>query len=169
MSENREPLFFIESSLDKLKTFLNYTIILWATIYVGKDFSANPVLITIVLLVFLIAFYNNSYSQIRVNRDSSEHTFKHPVDLFSHRTSILFSDIESIEMDLKRDGANFILIEMIGSLFVRYTVTNTIRFKLKDGTEKILMTQIFKKDVLKAIEILRRVTGNKIQIFEWHL
>jgi|GEM_PF-3918096 len=166
MSDNRDPLFFVESSLDKLKTFLNYSIILLATIYVAKDFSANPVLITIVLLVLLISFYSNSYSQIRVYKDSIEHTFKHPVDLFSHRTSILFSDIESIEMDLKRDRANFILIEMIGRLFARYTVTNTIRFKLQDGTEKILMTQIFKKDVLKAIDILKGCTGNKIKIVE---
>jgi hypothetical protein len=159
-----EKLFFAEATLQKLRNYIIYAVAVLMIAYCVFHFRENPVVISIVVTFLLFVVFITGNSQIVVCSDRIEFTISHPIKKISLRRILLFKDIQSVEADLRLSKKGFILTEVLSTFLPGFSIWNTLKFKLKDGTEKTIKTSVYKNEIVKALQTVKYSAKNQITI-----
>lgn len=157
-------LFFAEATLQRIRNYILSSFSVLIIFYCGFHFNENPVLICIIIVFLLFTLIFTGYNQIAVYNNSIEFTLKRPLNSLIIKKTFLIDNIESIDADLKLSKRGFIITEILSTYFPGNSIWNTIKIKLKDGTEKTINTKVYKRDVIQALSILKSKSQNKIII-----
>jgi hypothetical protein len=161
----RQILFLAESRFQKIRGYILDIIGIGIIIYCGFNFLENPILISIIICFIVFMLLLPGHNMVIVYSDGIEFRVKHKaIGKLSRHWYFHFNDIESLDVNLQLTEQGFIISELIGSGILSLSLWNTINVKLKNGKEKIINTKVYKDDIVKALNIVKHVSKNKVII-----
>ncbi len=156
-------IFVAFSMVDRIKQYVMNILIVLTILYLSFYLKDNPVLISIIIFILLIILIMPGYNQLKVYEDRIEMTTVGLIQALSSKKKISINTISSINADLKFDQGTFFLSEIL-PMWIATNSWNTINFKLIDGTQKTFEVKLYKKDILKAIFYIKKLSNNRIAV-----
>lgn len=153
-----------EASVQKIRNYILDICSLSIIIFAAINFKSNPILISIIIIFFSFAIIISGHNKIVIYENSIEFSIQHPINIFTKKWIFEFKDIESLDFDLRLTEKGFIFYEVFSSFLPGSSLWNTISVKLKDNTEKIINTKVYKEDLIRAIKVIKSINKTNMAI-----
>jgi len=164
MTNSQQIYFQAEASLQKIRNYILDVIGFLIIIYCIFKFYENPILISIIILFLVFMILISGYNKVTVYNDRIEFKVQHTINKLSKLWLLQFKEIQSIDANLQLTKRGFLLSEILSDYLPVSPIWNTLTITLKNGEKKVINTKVYKKDIIRALEILKKLTKGEIII-----
>jgi len=164
MTNSQQIYFQAEASLQKIRNYILDVIGFLIIIYCIFKFYENPILISIIILFLVFMILISGYNKVTVYNDRIEFKVQHTINKLSKLWLLQFKEIQSIDANLQLTKRGFLLSEILSDYLPVSPIWNTLTITLKNGEKKVINTKVYKKDIIRALEILKKLTKGDIII-----
>lgn len=138
---------------------------LGGAVYAAMHFPKNPIVISVIVLFLLYAFFISGNTVVIVRHDSIEFVNSHFWLPFLKRSrKFFYSHISEIDTHFQFEAKHQYMSDVLSSPTFSLAFWNTLTVKLTTGKEKSVITKLYKKDLIKALEHVKALTNNSIPI-----
>jgi len=161
-----KPKLKVESDIDKFAFYFGYVFFIGLFAYFISIFYQNSILFSIFLIIILFFLFYSRYNQIKVYSEKIEIIKKGLLNFNTSTETFYLDQISAINATLRIGGTKGAFIQFIGVFrpSVNLISWNEYSIVLKDGKKKSFSTKIENKELLKALELIKRFSGNRIKV-----
>lgn len=162
---NSKPIFQAQSKIQNFRGYIIDLLCFGVLIYCLFHFNDNPIVVSIISVVLLYTLLLPNKNKVFVYEDRIEFQVVHNwIPTIERRWNASFAEIESIDVTLHWTKDWFQLSEITNSGTMSLALWNTIIIIRKNRKPLKIATKLFKKDVTEALQLVKRLTNNKIEI-----
>ena len=157
-------IYFKEAKADKYFEYLYIAGAFAIIFYCLANIRQNPIVISLIILIFLFFICIAGYDQIRVYTDRVEFKIKHPIEKLSKVRVFKFDHVLEIHASMRLTRSRFLLLEFLSISRPTVTLFNTLSVKFKNNEQETVDLKMLKPDVLKILDIIKHQSLEKIKI-----
>jgi hypothetical protein len=155
----------VDSGIEKIRFYFDNTVCLLLMCFSVVMFNKNPTYFTIVLVCCIFVFLILSRPLINIYADKIEILSKSLLGFNTRSTIFYYDQIASIDTTFRLEYSRFLLGNFMIAIDPKWNIVgNSFTIQPKDGKKFSCVIDTSKRDLIKAFELVKKLSGNSFEI-----